>query len=60
MTSAEQRKLIEELKYKTSKMAPKDKYDYEMFVKREKDDEDLDSLSMKRLRELHAKYSGKK
>ncbi|MCL4509832.1 MAG: hypothetical protein M1470_02015 [Bacteroidetes bacterium] len=60
MTSAEQKKLIEELKYKTSKMVPKDKYDYEMFVKRDKDDEDLDSLSMKRLRELHAKYSGKK
>ncbi len=60
MTSAEQRKLIEELKYKIFKMVPKDKYDYEMFVKRDKDDEDLDSLSMKRLRELHAKYSGKK
>ncbi len=40
-------------------MAPKDKYDYEMYVKRDKDDEDLDSLSMKRLRDMFEKYSGK-
>ena len=58
MSSAEQKKMIEALKYKTSKMPPKDKYDYEMFLKRDKDDEDLDMLSMKRLRELFQKYSG--
>jgi len=60
MTNSEQRKLIEALKYKTAKMLPKDKYDYEMFVKRDKDDEDLDSLSLKRLRELFEKYAVKK
>ncbi|MFZ1081262.1 MAG: hypothetical protein WAO19_04980 [Candidatus Kryptoniota bacterium] len=60
MTNAEQRKLIEGLKYKTGKMLPKDKYDYEMFVKRDKDDEDLDSLSMKRLQELFEKYGNKR
>ncbi len=60
MTNAEQRKLIDALKDKTSKMLPKDKYDYEMFLKRDKDDEDLDSLSVKRLRELVEKYAGKK
>ncbi|MCL5267875.1 MAG: hypothetical protein M1469_07220 [Bacteroidetes bacterium] len=60
MTSAEQRKLLEGLKYKTSKMLSKDKYDYEMFLKRDKDDEDLDSLSMKRLKELFEKYTEKK
>ncbi|MGO9482298.1 MAG: hypothetical protein ACLP05_11045 [Candidatus Kryptoniota bacterium] len=59
MSSIDQKKLIEALKYKTSKMAPKDKYDYEMYVKRDKDDEDLDSLSMKRLRDMFEKYSGK-
>ena len=58
MSTADQRKMIEALKYKTSKMSPKDKYDYEMYVKRDKDDEDLDVLSMKRLRELFDKYSG--
>lgn len=56
ISSSEQKKLIESLKYKTSKMAPRDKYDYEMLLKRDKDDEELDSLSMKRLRELFEKY----
>jgi hypothetical protein len=60
MTNAEQRKLIEALKYKAGKMLSKDKYDYEMFVKRDKDDEDLDSLSMRRLRELLEKYGDKR
>ena len=60
MTNAEQRKLLEALRYKTGKMLSKDKYDYDMFVKRDKDDEDLDSLSMKRLRELFEKYGTKK
>jgi len=60
MTSAEQKKLIEALKYKTGKMLSKDKYDYDMFAKRDKDDEDLDSLSMRRLRELFEKYGAKK
>jgi hypothetical protein len=60
MSSTEQQKMIEALRYKTSGMVPRDKYDYEMFVKRDKDDEDLDSLSMKRLKELFDKYSGKK
>ncbi len=60
MTSAEQRKLLDGLKYKTSKMLSRDKYDFEMFVKRDKDDEDLDSLSLKRLKELYEKYADKK
>ncbi len=60
MSIVEQKKMIEALRYKTSKMAPKDKYDYEMYAKRDKDDEDLDLLSMKRLREIFEKYSIKK
>jgi len=60
MTGMEQRKLIDALRYKTGKMLPKDKYDYEMYVKRDKDDEDLDSLSMKRLKEIYDKYALKK
>jgi hypothetical protein len=55
-SSVEQKRLIDSLKYKASKMTPRDRYDYEMLVKRDKDDEDLDSLSMKRLRELFEKY----
>jgi len=60
MSNSDQKKMIEALRYRTSKMAPKDKYDYEMYVKRDKDDEDLDLLSMKRLREIFEKYAGKK
>ena len=56
-TMVDQRKMIEALRYKTSKMVSKDRYDYEMYAKREKDDEDLDSLSMKRLREIFEKYA---
>jgi hypothetical protein len=56
-TMVEQRKMIEALRYKTSKMVAKDRYDYEMYAKREKDDEDLDLLSMKRLREIFEKYA---
>jgi hypothetical protein len=59
MSNADQKKMIEALRYKTSKMSPKDKYDYEMYAKRDKDDEDLDLLSTKRLRELFEKYAGK-
>ncbi len=60
MSSSDQKKMIEALRYKTSKMAPRDKYDYEMYAKRDKDDEDLDLLSMKRLKELFEKYSVRK
>jgi len=60
MSSTEQKKMIEALRYKTSKMLPRDKYDFDMFVKRDKDDEELDVLSMSRLRELFEKYSSKK
>ena len=56
-TVLDQRKMIEALRYKTSKMVSKDRYDYEMYVKRDKDDEDLDSISLRRLREIFEKYA---
>lgn len=56
----DQRKMIAALRYKTSKMVSKDRYDYDMYVKRDKDDEDLDSISMKRLREIFEKYADNK
>lgn len=59
-TFVDQKKMIEALRYKTSKMIPKDRYDYDMYVKRDKDDEDLDSISMKRLREIFEKYADNK
>ncbi len=60
MLASDQKKMIEALKYKTSKMLSKDRYDYDMYQKRDKDEEDLDSLSMKRLREIYDKYADKK
>ncbi len=56
----DQKKMIAALRYKTSKMVSKDRYDYDMYVKRDKDDEDLDSISMKRLREIFEKYADNK
>ncbi|CUS79584.1 hypothetical protein JGI7_00804 [Candidatus Kryptonium thompsonii] len=59
-TYAEQKKMIEELQRISYRLKGKDKYDFEMFLKRHKDDEDLDSLSMRRLREIYEKYVIKK
>ncbi|MFN3135983.1 MAG: hypothetical protein ACK44H_10515 [Candidatus Kryptonium sp.] len=59
-TYAEQKKMIEELQRISYRLKGKDKYDFEMFLKRHKDDEDLDSLSMRRLREIYEKYIIKK
>jgi hypothetical protein len=56
----DQKKMIEALRYKTSKMLPKDRYDYDMYVKRDKDDEDLDSISLKRLHEIFEMYADNK
>jgi len=59
-TYAEQKKMIEELQRISYRLKGKDKYDFEMFLKRHEDDEDLDSLSMRRLREIYEKYVIKK
>lgn len=56
MTKSEQHKIIETLRDYTHKM---DRYEleaYEMFRKRDRDDEDLDSISLKKLLELYEKY----
>jgi hypothetical protein len=52
----EQKKLLEELRRFENKMTPKDLEAYKMFVKREKDEEDFDTVSMSRLRVLHQTY----
>ncbi len=52
--------MIEELKDYHWKMKGKDYYDFDMFMKRDKDDEDLDEISKRRLVELYEKYYRKK
>jgi len=57
MSYREQQKLIEALKKYERNFNGKELDDYKMFVKRQKDDEDFDSISMRRLKELYDKYS---
>jgi hypothetical protein len=37
-----------------------DRREFEMFAKRDRDDEDLDSIAVRRLEELHEKYVPRK
>lgn len=56
MTSVEQHCFIRELHEHASRMTRAEQEMYEMFRKRDHDDEDLDKLSRDRLIELHRKY----
>jgi hypothetical protein len=58
MTHAEQHRLIEELRERTSRMSRNDEEFFEVCRKRDKDDEDLDDIALKKLLALHAKYVG--
>jgi transposase len=57
MSYRDQVKYIETLQRFERKMDPKEKEELKMFVKRHKDDEEFDSVSMKRLKELYDKYN---
>jgi hypothetical protein len=56
MASKEQRNYFDILKRYERKFESKELDDYKMLVKRHKDDEDLDKLSMQRLQKLFEKY----
>lgn len=56
MTHAEQHKIIVELMDYAHRMKRYDQEEFEMFIKRDKDDEDLDSVSQKRLMQLYDFY----
>lgn len=56
----EQKRLMEELKTFTRKFSSRDLYEYNMLLKRHKDEEEFDSVSFKKLQELHKKYYNKK
>jgi hypothetical protein len=56
MASREQRNYFDILKRYERKFESKELDDYKMLVKRHKDDEDLDKLSMQRLQKLFEKY----
>ncbi|HTX19382.1 MAG TPA: hypothetical protein VMG34_12060 [Bacteroidota bacterium] len=60
MTRVEQHKLIDELRDFAPLMRGKDSFDFEMFIKRDKDDEELDQLSQQRLEQLLLTYRAMK
>ncbi|MBV6420456.1 MAG: hypothetical protein DAHOPDDO_01698 [Ignavibacteriaceae bacterium] len=52
----EQKKLLETLKKYERNFSRQEYEEYKMFIKRDKDDDEFDTLSMQRLKELHDKY----
>ena len=56
MNYRDQRKKIDALKRYENMMGSKEREDYKIFVKRQKDDEDFDTISFKRLSDLYEKY----
>lgn len=56
MDYRDQRNKIDALKRYENKMDRKEREDFKMFIKRQKDDEDFDTISFKRLSDLYEKY----
>jgi hypothetical protein len=52
----DQKKYLDTLKKYERRFTRQEYDEYKMFVKREKDDEEFDSIAMKRLKELYTKY----
>lgn len=60
MTRSEQHKQIQELQYHAGAMSREDRDVFEMLVKRDKDDEDLDVAAVRSLEGLSERYVRKK
>ena len=56
MAFRDQQKYLDFLKRFENKMDRNELEDYKKFVKRQKDDEDFDTVSMSRLKKLYEKY----
>jgi uncharacterized protein (DUF2236 family) len=56
MTSVEQHKMVQRLKQVLMKMNPDERRAFEMMVKRDCDDEELDALTMAKLQQLFTKF----
>jgi hypothetical protein len=56
MNYRDQKKYIDALKRYENKMNSREREDFKMFVKRQKDDEEFDTISLKRLSDLYQKY----
>ena len=60
MTSVEQHKIIQNLKSVVMKMSTEERLVFDMMVKRDRDDEELDSLTLAKLKQLQAKFFPKR
>lgn len=56
MRNSDQKKYIETLLRYEKKFTQDELKDFKMFVKRNKDDEDLDNISFNKLKDLYSKY----
>lgn len=56
MSFRDQKKYLELLKKYESKFDRKELEDYKIFLKRDKDEEDFDSVSLKRLKDIYDKH----
>lgn len=56
MSFRDQKKYLDELKKHEREFTRQEYDEYKIFSKRQKDDEDFDTVSMKRLKELYDKY----
>jgi hypothetical protein len=56
MAYRDQQKYLDYLKRFEAKMDRSELEDYKKFVKRQKDDEDFDTVSMKRLKDIYDKF----
>ncbi len=56
MAFRRQKELLEDLRDFTHKFSSDDEFTYQMAVKRHKDDEELDALTLGKLEEMHKKY----
>lgn len=57
MSFRDQKKYLETLKKYEKEFTREEAQEYGMFLKRQKDDEDFDTLSMKKLKEMYDKYN---
>lgn len=57
MSYRDQKNYIEYLRNNQRKMNPQELEEFKMFLKRHKDEDEFDTVSMRRLKEIHDKYN---
>ena len=60
MTRVEQQKMIQDLRGFQARMSREDSAIFDVLSKRDRDDEDLDAPSIRKLEDLHARYAKRK